>query len=88
MPEAYDPPTVLLDDGPRLGDVALGDAALGDVALGDVTLGGLLLIATDVAVVIVVLESSDPLWLGKSDTDTAAKGGSFGKVYVKGRSSS
>lgn len=65
-----------------------GDVALGDVALGDVALGALLLVATDVAVVIVVLESSKLLWLGKSGTGTAAKGGSFGRVYVKGRSSS
>jgi len=60
-----------------LGDVAPGDAALRDRALDDVTLGNLLLIATDVAVVVVAVESSVLLWLGKFNTDTAARGGSL-----------
>jgi len=50
------------------------------VALGDV-----LPVASEIAVVKVAVDDSVPLWLGKSSTDTAAKGGSFGNAYVKGR---
>jgi len=83
MSDAYDPSRVPLIDGWRLGAVALGVAALGDSTLGDVALDDMVPVAAEV-VVIVAAKSSELLELGMSGTDTAAKGGFFGKTYVKG----
>lgn len=67
---AYDTPEVLLVDEWRLGAVALGDVVP---------------VAKEVAGAAAVADAPVLLWLGKFGTDTAARGGSFGKTDVKGR---